>query len=33
MRIEEMINYFSYHYPEPTDGHPIAISSEVAGYP
>ncbi|HKS24466.1 MAG TPA: von Willebrand factor type A domain-containing protein [Thermoanaerobaculia bacterium] len=33
VRIEEMINYFAYRYPEPTDGRPIAISSEVAGCP
>jgi Ca-activated chloride channel family protein len=33
VRIEEMINYFAYRYPEPADGRPIAISSEVAGCP
>jgi Ca-activated chloride channel family protein len=33
VRIEEMINYFSYRYPEPTDGHPVAIATEVAGCP
>ena len=33
VRIEEMINYFSYHYPEPPDGRPVAIATEVAGCP
>jgi Ca-activated chloride channel family protein len=33
VRIEEMINYFGYHYPEPSDGRPISIASEVAGCP
>ena len=33
VRIEEMINYFAYHYPAPADGRPFAVSTEVAGCP
>jgi Ca-activated chloride channel family protein len=33
IRIEEMINYFPYQYPEPTDDHPMAIVSEVGMCP
>lgn len=33
VRIEELINYFSYSYPEPTDGHPFAFSTEVSDCP
>ena len=33
VRLEEMVNYFRYHYPEPADGRPVAISTEVAGCP
>lgn len=33
VRIEELINYFSYDYPEPTGRHPLAISSEVSTCP
>src|SRR5205823_225457 len=33
VRIEEMINYFSYHYPEPADGRPVAVATEVVGCP
>lgn len=29
VRIEEMINYFNYQLPSPTDKHPIAVSSEL----
>lgn len=29
VRIEEMINYFSYNYPQPTDGHPVKIVTEA----
>ena len=29
VRIEEMINYFSYNYVQPTDGHPIRIMTET----
>ena len=30
IRIEEMINYFDYDYPEPTGEHPVEIITEVA---
>jgi Ca-activated chloride channel homolog len=33
VRIEEMINYFSYHYPEPADRRPVAVATEVVGCP
>lgn len=33
VRIEEMINYFSYDYPQPDDGHPFSVNIEVAGCP
>lgn len=33
VRVEEMINYFTYHYPQPSDGRPFAITTEVAGCP
>ncbi len=33
VRIEEMINYFRYAYPEPAGGRPIAVVTEVAGCP
>lgn len=33
VKIEEMINYFNYDYPQPTNGHPFAIHTEVAGTP
>uniref|UniRef100_UPI003217C50F vWA domain-containing protein n=1 Tax=uncultured Draconibacterium sp. TaxID=1573823 RepID=UPI003217C50F len=33
IRIEEMINYFSYNYPEPTGEHPFSVSTEVATCP
>jgi Ca-activated chloride channel family protein len=33
VRIEEMVNYFTDRYPQPSDGRPVAISSEVAGCP
>ena len=33
VRVEEMINYFSYSYPQPTDGHPVGIITEVAASP
>src|SRR2546430_3846477 len=33
VRIEEMLNYFSYSYPPPTDGRPFAVTTEVAGCP
>jgi Ca-activated chloride channel homolog len=33
VRIEEMINYFTYEYPSPTGRHPIAAYTEVAAAP
>ncbi|MBP6991330.1 MAG: von Willebrand factor type A domain-containing protein [Spirochaetes bacterium] len=33
VRIEEMINYFDYDYPQPEDGHPFSITTEVSGCP
>lgn len=33
VRIEEMINYFSYNYPEPTGDDPFSITTEVAPCP
>jgi Ca-activated chloride channel family protein len=33
VRIEEMINYFTYHYPQPEGGVPFSITTEVAGCP
>jgi len=33
VKIEEMINYFDYQYPQPTDEHPFAIHTEVAKTP
>ena len=33
VKIEEMINYFEYNYPQPTDGHPFSINTEVAKTP
>ena len=33
VRIEEMINYFSYDYPQPTGGHPFTLTTEVATCP
>src|SRR5215212_5377795 len=33
VRVEEMINYFTYHYPQPADGVPFSITTEVAGCP
>ncbi|MGN6183305.1 MAG: YfbK domain-containing protein [Thermoanaerobaculia bacterium] len=33
VRIEEMINYFSYDYPQPTGKHPFAVTTEVASCP
>lgn len=33
VRIEEMINYFSYEYPEPQGEHPFSVSTEVAVCP
>jgi Ca-activated chloride channel family protein len=33
VRVEEMINYFKYDYPEPTQGKPFSINVDVAGCP
>jgi len=33
VRIEEMINYFSYDYPEPGKKHPFSITTELTGCP
>lgn len=33
VRIEEMINYFNYDYPNPTDEHPFSITTEVGDCP
>jgi Ca-activated chloride channel family protein len=33
VRVEEMLNYFPYHYAPPTDGKPFAASLEVAAAP
>lgn len=33
VRIEEMINYFSYDYPQPTGQHPFTLITEVAACP
>ena len=31
VRIEELINYFTYEYPDPTDDHPLSVNTEVFG--
>jgi Ca-activated chloride channel family protein len=33
VRIEEMVNYFTYDYPAPQDGQPVRINTEVASSP
>ncbi len=33
VRIEEMVNYFSYDYPEPTDGAPLSVTTEMYDCP
>lgn len=33
IRIEELINYFSYQYPQPEDEHPFSVSTEVSTAP
>lgn len=33
VRTEELINYFTYDYPNPDDGHPFSITTEVAACP
>jgi Ca-activated chloride channel family protein len=33
VRIEELVNYFTYDYPKPTDTHPFSIYTELADCP
>ncbi len=33
VRIEELINYFSYDYPEPRDGKPFAVTTAIGDCP
>jgi Ca-activated chloride channel homolog len=33
VRIEELVNYFPYEYPQPTGGAPFSVHAEVAGCP
>ncbi|MFO7853402.1 MAG: YfbK domain-containing protein [Bacteroidota bacterium] len=33
VRIEELINYFKYDYPEPRNDHPFSVYTEIAGCP
>jgi len=33
IRIEELVNYFSYDYKQPTDGHPVRIVTEMTACP
>ena len=33
VRVEEMINYFNYEYPDPKDEHPFSINTEVGDCP
>lgn len=33
VRVEEMINYFNYNYPQPTDGNPFSITTEMSDCP
>ncbi|RZN82912.1 MAG: DUF3520 domain-containing protein [Winogradskyella sp.] len=33
VKIEEMVNYFNYEYPQPTDEHPFSINTEVVKTP
>lgn len=33
VRLEEMVNYFDYHYPQPTDGKPFALNHSVIDSP
>ena len=33
VRIEEMVNYFTYDYPEPSNGEPVSITTELAACP
>ena len=33
VRIEELINYFDYDYPQPKDGKPFAVTTEYSDCP
>jgi Ca-activated chloride channel homolog len=33
VRIEEMINYFHYEYPQPTEGQPFSVNTEISSAP
>ena len=33
LRVEEMINYFKYNYPNPKAGEPFSVTTEIAGCP
>ena len=33
VRVEEMINYFRYNYPEPKEGEPFSVTTEIAPCP
>ncbi|MFA8434778.1 MAG: von Willebrand factor type A domain-containing protein [Marinifilaceae bacterium] len=33
VRIEEMVNYFNYDYPQPDNGHPFSINHELSACP
>ena len=33
VKLEEMVNYFNYNYPQPTDKHPFSINTEVVKTP
>jgi Ca-activated chloride channel family protein len=33
VRIEELINYFDYEYPDPTDTHPFSVTTELGACP
>src|SRR5690606_6830016 len=33
VRVEEMINFFKYDYPKPTDNHPFSINTEYSDSP
>ncbi len=33
IRVEELINYFTYDYPEPTSAHPFGVNSEISVAP
>lgn len=33
VKLEEMVNYFNYNYPQPTDEHPFSINTEVVKTP